>query len=90
MHFSCWLSLPAFYYAFVIPVGLVIFINLILFILIIKSITCDRSKGMRNTQRDRDLTMLQARAAICCLVVMGEELLPLYNVCQCADDPPEP
>ena len=33
---SCWLSLPAFYFGFLIPVAVIIIINTILFVLVIK------------------------------------------------------
>ena len=74
--FSCWLSLPAFYYAFMIPVCVIIITNFIIFILVIKGITCDRPREVRSTQQARDLGLLQVRAAICCVIIMGQSVTP--------------
>ena len=75
---SCWLDRTAFYYAFALPVGVVILVNSILFGLIIKGITCDRTKGIQSTQARGELTMLQLQAGIASFVILGWLLaLPL-------------
>ena len=46
--------------------------NLVLFVLVIKGITCDRPKGLQSNQSKRKLIVLQVQAAMCCFVVVGE------------------
>ncbi len=70
-HCSCWLDQPLFLYAFMVPVGAVILINTILFSLVIKGISCDRPHNIRSNQNDGDIAAQQARAAVCCFVILG-------------------
>jgi hypothetical protein len=67
----CWLSMNGFYFAFLIPLGLVMVTNIIFFILIIKGLTCDRPQGLQSTQTKNELVQLQLLALICCFILMG-------------------
>ena len=69
---SCWVDQPVFYYAFMLPVGLIIVVNTVLFTLVVKGITCDRPKNIRSTQSGKDLALLQCRAAVCCFIILGK------------------
>ena len=73
---SCWLGRTAFYYAFALPVGVVILVNSVLFGLIIKGITCDRTTGLQSTQARGELTMLQLQAGIASFVILGGRPVP--------------
>ena len=68
---SCWIAQQAFYYAFMLPVCLIIAVNTVLFTLVIKGITCDRPAGLRTNQSERELEWLQVQAGISCFIVMG-------------------
>ena len=76
---SCWLAREAFYYAFMAPVALIILINTVFFILIIKGITCNRLKGIQNTQGKAEITMLQVQAALMTFIVLGETFSSLID-----------
>ncbi|KAK2175107.1 hypothetical protein NP493_749g00008 [Ridgeia piscesae] len=67
----CWLDRPAFYYGFALPVGIVIVLNAVIFIFIIKGITCDRGSGLQSTQSRAELNWLQLQAAIASFVILG-------------------
>ncbi|KAI0240394.1 hypothetical protein LSAT2_008937 [Lamellibrachia satsuma] len=67
----CWLDRPAFYYAFALPVGIVIVTNAVIFVFIIKGITCDRGTGLQSTQTRGELNLLQLQAAIASFVILG-------------------
>ena len=69
---SCWVDQPVFYYAFMLPVGIIIVVNAVLFTLVVKGITFDRPKNVRSTQSDKDLALLQCRAAVCCFIILGK------------------
>lgn len=53
-------------------------VNIVMFILIIKGITCDRAEGLRSTQKKGELVKLQVQTAIACFVVMG--LYTIHNI----------
>ncbi|XP_013400610.1 uncharacterized protein LOC106166554 isoform X2 [Lingula anatina] len=67
----CWMKTTAFYYSFLIPVGTIILANTIIFILVIKGLTCDRPKNIRTNQSKHKVAMVHLRAGICCFVVLG-------------------
>jgi len=69
--FSCWLSRDAFNFAFLLPLGLVMITNIVLFVLIVKGLTCDRGVGLQSNQSKTELVKLQVMALICCFIVMG-------------------
>jgi hypothetical protein len=66
----CWISADIFHFAFLLPLGLVMVTNLVLFILVIKGITCDRA-DVRSTQKKEELMKFQVLVAVCSFIVMG-------------------
>ena len=56
------MSLPAFYYAFAIPVGIIILANAIIFGMILKNLLC-RPEGLQSNQSERKRTKMSLRAA---------------------------
>lgn len=54
--------------------------NVILFVLIIKGLTCDRPLSLQSTQAKKEMIKLQVLAVICCFVLMGESYISL-SVC---------
>ena len=69
---SCWLSKEAFYFAFLLPLGVILFINFILFIIIIKHIAS--AKRINSTQLKERFTRVQVKTGVCCFVVMGDSI----------------
>ncbi|ESN94800.1 hypothetical protein HELRODRAFT_180146 [Helobdella robusta] len=70
-YLNCWLAKEAFYFAFLLPLALVILANTCMFVMIIKGISCDRPKGMITNQSQSQLVWLQVQVALCCFVIMG-------------------
>ena len=68
---SCWMSLIAFYYAFAIPVGIIILANAIIFGMILKNLL-GRPKGLQSNQSDRKRALLNLRAAFSVFVLLGK------------------
>ncbi|ESN95797.1 hypothetical protein HELRODRAFT_178980 [Helobdella robusta] len=67
----CWLAKKAFYLAFLLPLGFIILANIVVFMRVIKGISCDRPKGMVTNQSQCKLIWLQVQVALCCFVIMG-------------------
>ncbi|XP_063437477.1 adhesion G protein-coupled receptor B1-like [Mytilus trossulus] len=67
---ACWMSLSAFYYAFVIPVGIIILANIIIFIMILKNLW-GRPKGLQSNQSEKKRAMMNLRASLTVLVLIG-------------------
>ncbi|KAL8606633.1 hypothetical protein ACOMHN_025732 [Nucella lapillus] len=63
----CWMSLSAFYYAFLAPVAVIIGVNTIIYVLVIVSIC--RRPNMR--QGGVSYTTISLRASLSCFVVLG-------------------
>ena len=78
---SCWLTAGAFHFAFLLPLGLIMVVNIIMFVLVVKGITCDRPKGLQSTQNKGELTKLQVQTAIGCFIVMGRYMTRLAARC---------
>ncbi|XP_069101076.1 uncharacterized protein [Argopecten irradians] len=66
----CWMSLEAFYYAFALPIGLIILCNLVVFILTVTSI-CRRPTGLRSNQSKQKIAITNLQAAITSFVLLG-------------------
>ncbi|XP_060582475.1 adhesion G-protein coupled receptor G2-like [Ruditapes philippinarum] len=66
----CWMDLPAFYYAFAIPITCIIVINIIIFIVTIVSIF-RRGKGLRSNQKKQKMAMTNLQAAITSFILLG-------------------
>ncbi|XP_077977676.1 adhesion G-protein coupled receptor G6-like [Glandiceps talaboti] len=65
----CWLSRDAFYYSFLLPVGLILLFNIIIYILVMHQLCGLKSKKLTTTQRYTTTTQL--RAAIGLMVLLG-------------------
>ncbi|CAL1531615.1 unnamed protein product [Lymnaea stagnalis] len=66
----CWMSLPAFYYSFVIPVGLIVLTNIVIFIVVGVSL-CRRKDMSKHTSMSRSQTVVNIRASFICFCVLG-------------------
>ncbi|OWF34702.1 uncharacterized protein LOC110443881 [Mizuhopecten yessoensis] len=66
----CWMSLDAFYYAFALPIGVIILCNLVVFILTVTSI-CRRPTGLRSNQSKQKIAITNLQAAITSFVLLG-------------------
>ncbi|CAC5395629.1 unnamed protein product [Mytilus coruscus] len=67
---ACWMALPAFYYAFIIPVGVIMLANIIIFIMILKNLW-GRSKGLQSNQSEKKRAMMNLRASLTVLILLG-------------------
>lgn len=65
----CWLRNPAFYVAFVGPVGLILLVNCIAFALVIRQLSNMASSKLNKT--DRNGTMQRLRGAIGIVILLG-------------------
>lgn len=76
------MSLSAFYYAFIIPVGVIILANIIIFIMILKNLW-GRSKGLQSNQSEKKRAMMNLRASLTVLVLLGKNKCNLYYIVLC-------
>ncbi|XP_067138267.1 uncharacterized protein [Centruroides vittatus] len=67
----CWLKIKPFYFGFLIPVGIIMLSNIVIFCLVIYSISCGRQIGLRTNQSERKLAITRVRAAFCILFLLG-------------------
>ncbi|XP_041374649.1 uncharacterized protein LOC121387560 [Gigantopelta aegis] len=67
----CWMSLLPFYYAFALPIGLIILANLVLYIMVAVSI-CRRSNVSGNSsQSNTQRHLVSIRASVFCFILLG-------------------
>ncbi|CAG5124065.1 unnamed protein product, partial [Candidula unifasciata] len=66
----CWMDLQAYYYAFALPVGIIIVFNIIMFCIIIVSLAT-KPKGLRSNQINSSATKTSLKAAITIFVLLG-------------------
>ncbi|XP_059165491.1 uncharacterized protein LOC131948042 [Physella acuta] len=66
----CWMDLHAFYYAFALPVGIIVLFNIIMFFVIIVSLVT-RPKGLRSTQANSKTRETNLKAAFTIFVLLG-------------------
>lgn len=66
----CWMDLPAFYYAFVIPVTCIIIVNMTIFFITIVSIF-RRGKGLRSNQKKHKIALTNLQAAVTSFILLG-------------------
>ncbi|XP_022298170.2 uncharacterized protein LOC111107321 [Crassostrea virginica] len=66
----CWMSVDAFYYAFALPVGVIILANLVIFIITVVSIF-RRPQGLRSNQSKHKMAITNLQAAITSFVLLG-------------------
>ncbi|KAK3105819.1 hypothetical protein FSP39_006407 [Pinctada imbricata] len=66
----CWMSTTPLYFAFLLPVGLIIIINFIVFFMVLNNIL-RRPKGLQSNQSDRKKAMINLRASVSVVVILG-------------------
>ncbi|KAL5005644.1 hypothetical protein ScPMuIL_016802 [Solemya velum] len=66
----CWMSLEPFYYAFALPVGIIILINLIVFVVVIVNLF-RRPSGLRSNQTETQRQVRNLKASITVFVLLG-------------------
>ncbi|XP_064605625.1 adhesion G-protein coupled receptor G6-like [Liolophura sinensis] len=66
----CWMDQYTSYFAFLLPIGLIILVNLVVFALIIWTI-CTRPKGLQTNQSKTKSAMVSLQAGIACFVLLG-------------------
>ncbi|XP_023223025.1 adhesion G-protein coupled receptor G6-like [Centruroides sculpturatus] len=66
----CWLQIEAFHYGFLLPVAIIMTINIIIFCMVIYSITCGR-KAINHNQSEKKMILARLRAAICIFTLLG-------------------
>ncbi|KAH9512603.1 Adhesion G-protein coupled receptor G4 [Bulinus truncatus] len=66
----CWMSVHAFYYAFALPVGIIIVFNSIMFFIIIVSLIT-RPKGLRSNQSNNKTRETNLKATFTIFVLLG-------------------
>ncbi|KAK3800511.1 hypothetical protein RRG08_043829 [Elysia crispata] len=66
----CWMDLQAFYYAFAVPVGVIIVFNLVMFLVIIASLLT-RPKGLRSNQASSKARETNLKAAFTIFILLG-------------------
>lgn len=71
------MSLQAFYYAFALPVGIIIVFNIVMFFVIVVSIAT-RPKGLRSNQSSNKTRETSLKAAFTIFVLLGKMKLPGY------------
>ena len=70
--FSCWLSYMPLCLSFILPVGLYIFINSILFCIVARSLLCGKTgQQLRSTQVAESQRLSRFFIALSCFVVLG-------------------
>ncbi|XP_067131905.1 uncharacterized protein [Centruroides vittatus] len=65
----CWLQMGAFYYGFLLPVGIVMLVNSVIFCLVFYSVA--RTKKPKLKTDDKKLVLKRLRAAVCILTLLG-------------------
>uniref|UniRef100_T1JBA7 G-protein coupled receptors family 2 profile 2 domain-containing protein n=1 Tax=Strigamia maritima TaxID=126957 RepID=T1JBA7_STRMM len=70
-HHYCWMKQDALYVSFLLPVGIIMIINAVVFILVLRGITCGRTSNLRSNQSKQQLMKTQLYAAICIFVLLG-------------------
>ncbi|XP_059165043.1 adhesion G-protein coupled receptor G2-like [Physella acuta] len=66
----CWMSLPALYYGFAIPIGIIILTNIVFFIMVTVSL-CRRRDMSKHSTSKRNQTVVNVRASFICFCVLG-------------------
>lgn len=67
----CWISYTAFFYSLALPVALLLATNVVVFCLIIYTISCGRQKGLRCHSDERRQALMRLRASICMFFLLG-------------------
>ncbi|XP_022326973.2 adhesion G-protein coupled receptor G7-like isoform X2 [Crassostrea virginica] len=69
-NYYCWMSPTPFYYAFLIPMALIIIVNCIVFALVLKSLL-NRPKGLQSNQSEAKQAMMNLKAALSIFILLG-------------------
>ena len=72
------MSVDAFYYAFALPVGIIILANLVIFIITVVSIF-RRPQGLRSNQSKHKMAITNLQAAITSFVLLGKLYLIFWK-----------
>lgn len=67
----CWMSLTPFYYAFLLPVALVMLANIIIYIMVVGAICRRRNISSNASHSGASNRVIGIRASIACFVVLG-------------------
>ncbi|XP_077529770.1 adhesion G-protein coupled receptor G6-like [Haemaphysalis longicornis] len=67
----CWMDNEALLYTFLLPVGLILTANVVVFSVVVFSIYCRRQKGLRSTQSQVALAKAQLRAVVSIVFLLG-------------------
>ncbi|XP_064468244.1 adhesion G-protein coupled receptor G6-like [Ornithodoros turicata] len=67
----CWPQGRPLLYGFFLPVGLILAVNIVVFIMIIYSIYCRRQQVARNNQQWHEQAKLKLRATVCVVFLLG-------------------
>ena len=74
------MKLDALYYAFLLPIAAVIVINIILFTLILRGLTCARPTQLRTNKSERQMRLLYFKAAVAIFTLLGELFIILLII----------
>ncbi|XP_046542698.1 adhesion G-protein coupled receptor G6-like [Haliotis rubra] len=66
----CWMGMEAFYFAFAVPVGVIVVVNIVMFIIILVSLV-RRPDGLRSTQSKQRRAKMQLKAAVTIFILLG-------------------
>lgn len=69
-NYYCWMSPTPFYYAFLLPVAMIIIVNCIVFALVLKNLL-NRPKGLQSNQSESKQAMMNLRAAVSIFILLG-------------------
>ena len=70
--YSCWMSLTPFYYAFLLPMALVMLANIVIYILVVVSICRRGGLAARANRSQASQRAVTVRASFACFVALGE------------------
>ena len=70
-------------YGFIIPVGVIILANAIVFIMVLCNLFRRKTKGMSVNQSERKMAFLHFKAALSIFVVLGKSIYSLRQHCEC-------
>ncbi|KAK7493899.1 hypothetical protein BaRGS_00014781 [Batillaria attramentaria] len=66
----CWMDLTAFYYAFALPVGVIVLFNLVMFVVIMVSLV-RRPEGLRSNRSKSQTVETNVKAAFTIFILLG-------------------
>ena len=80
LSFSCWMRLEGIYYAVLIPIGLVLICNTVVFGMVVHGLVCARRrmKAHQTSQSERKTALLHVKAGIAVFIVLGKIIKSFY------------